>query len=231
VARLKTNAAEFVQGFGGFIQAVGPAVQAGAMPMDVVADLLTAFARNFKLGRQAEDALERLSKMRGATAPGADQAAQQQAAEAQAKQAEAQAKAQAEAQKQAMEAQKAERDFALSQRDLALREREQAFNEALQMQKLKEEEVARDQARKDALMPEREALQAAYEMQMRETATAMAALNQTLATQAEQQAQATMMQAQALSQLAQAMMAPKRVVRGADGRAVGVETAAPMGNA
>jgi hypothetical protein len=59
----------------------------------------------------------------------------------------------------------------------------------------------------------------------------MAALNQTLATQAEQQAQATMMQAQALSQLAQAMMAPKRVVRGADGRAVGVETAAPMGNA
>ncbi|MFN8992374.1 MAG: hypothetical protein ACK5X3_01700, partial [Pseudomonadota bacterium] len=54
VARLKTNAAEFVQGFGGFIQAVGPAVQAGAMPMDVVADLLTAFARNFKLGRQAE---------------------------------------------------------------------------------------------------------------------------------------------------------------------------------
>jgi hypothetical protein len=231
VARLKTNAAEFVQGFGGFIQAVGPAVQAGAMPMDVVADLLTAFARNFKLGRQAEDALERLSKMRGATAPGADQAAQQQAAEAQAKQAEAQAKAQAEAQKQAMEAQKAERDFALSQRDLALREREQAFNEALQMQKLKEEEVARDQARKDALMPEREALQAAYEMQMRETATAMAALNQTLATQAEQQAQATMMQAQALSRLAQAMMAPKRVVRGADGRAVGVETAAPMGNA
>jgi hypothetical protein len=231
VARLKTNAAEFVQGFGGFIQAVGPAVQAGAMPMDVVADLLTAFARNFKLGRQAEDALERMGKLAAQPAQGADQAAQQQAAEAQAAQAEAQAKAQAEAQKQAMEAQKAERDFALSQRDLALREREQAFNEALQMQKLKEEEVARDQARKDALMPEREALQAAYEMQMRETATAMAALNQTLATQAEQQAQATMMQAQALSQLAQAMMAPKRVVRGADGRAVGVETAAPMGNA
>ena len=48
---------------------------------------------------------------------------------------------------------------------------------------------------------------------------------QLFAAQADQQAQATMMQAQALSQLAQAMTAPKRVVRGNDGRAIGVETA------
>ena len=236
VARLKTNAAEFVQGFGGFITAVGPAVQAGVMPMDVVADLLTAFARNFKLGRQAEDALERLGKMAAQPAQGADQAAQQQAVDAQAeqqrvtmemqaKQAEAQAKAQADAQKQAIEAQKSERDFALKQRDLDLREREQVFNEALQIQQLKDSEMARAEGRKDAMVSEREAMLGENEAQMRELAAAMAALNQTLAAQAEQQAQATMMQAQALSQLAQAMTAPKRVVRGADGRAVGVETA------
>jgi len=240
VARLKTNAAEFVQGFGGFIQAVGPAVQAGAMPMDVVADLLTAFARNFKLGRQAEDALERMSKIAAQPAQQQDQGAaaeaqraaaeaqaeQQRAAmEMQAKEAETQAKAQAEAQKQAAEAQRADRDFALAQRELALKEREQVFNEALQMQQLKDAELDRAEARNDSKIQEREAMLGESEVQIRELAAAMAALNQTLAAQAEKQTQAAMMQAQALSQLAQAMMAPKRVVRGNDGRAIGVETA------
>lgn len=148
VARLKTNAAEFVQGFGGFIQAVGPAVQAGAMPMDVVADLLTAFARNFKLGRQAEDALERMGKLAAQPAPGADQAAQQQAAEAQAeqqrvamevqaKQAEAQAKMQIDGQKLAieqqrltLEAQIKNRELDIQQAELTLKAREIALREA-----------------------------------------------------------------------------------------------------
>ena len=231
VARLKTNAAEFVQGFGGFITAVGPAVQAGVMPMDVVADLLTAFARNFKLGRQAEDALERLGKIAAQPAQGADQAAQQQAADAQAAQAEAQAKAQADAQNQAMEAQKSERDFALKQRDLALKEREQAFNEALQMQQLKDAETAREEARRDALMPEREAVVQGNEVALGQLAMALAALGQSLEAMQQQQTNTAQIQLQALSQIAQAMTAPKRVVRGADGRAVGVETAPPMGNA
>lgn len=239
VARLKTNAAEFVQGFGGFIQAVGPAVQAGAMPMDVVADLLTAFARNFKLGRQAEDALERMGKMAAQPAPQQDQGAaakaqaeqQRVAMEMQAKQAEAQAKAQLEQEKLALEAQRLAMEAQIKEREIAVREAEVALKAQVETARLQDGQVARDQARKDALLPDREALLGENEAQMRELAAAMAALNQTLAAQAEQQAQATMMQAQALSQLAQAMMAPKRVVRGADGRAVGVETAAPMGNA
>jgi hypothetical protein len=61
VTRSQENAARFVEGFGAFIQAIGPAVQTGQFPPDVAADLLTAFSRSFKLGRQAEDALERLS--------------------------------------------------------------------------------------------------------------------------------------------------------------------------
>jgi len=66
VARAQANVGQFITGFGAFITAVGPAVQAGFMPIDVATDLLTAFARAFKLGRQAEDALERL----GQQAPG-----------------------------------------------------------------------------------------------------------------------------------------------------------------
>jgi hypothetical protein len=239
VARLKTNAAEFVQGFGGFITAVGPAVQAGVMPMDVVADLLTAFARNFKLGRQAEDALERLGKMAAQPAQGADQAAQQQAADAQAaqaeqqrvamemqfKQAEAQGKAQIEQAKLAMEQQRMEIDAKFKEREIGIREAEVALKAQVETARLQDGQQARAEGRKDAMVSEREALFGENEAQMREMAAALAALNQTMAMQAEQQAQTSMMQAQALSQLAQAMTAPKRVVRGADGRAVGVETA------
>jgi hypothetical protein len=214
VARLKTNAAEFVQGFGGFIQAVGPAVQAGAMPMDVVADLLTAFARNFKLGRQAEDALERMGKIAAQPAPQQDQGAA----------AEAQAKEQADTQKLAMEAQNADRDFALKQRELDLKEREAAFNEALQVQQLKDAEMARAEARRDALLPDREALMGENEANMRELAAALAALGQSLQAIQEQHARTAQVQAQALQQLAASMSAPKRVVRGPDGRAMGVET-------
>ena len=240
VARLKTNAAEFVQGFGGFIQAVGPAVQAGAMPMDVVADLLTAFARNFKLGRQAEDALERMSKIAAQPAPqqdeGAAAEAQRAAAEAQAeqqraamemqvKQAEAQAKAQLEQEKLALEAQRLAMEAQIKEREIAIREAEVALKAQIETARLQDGQVARTEARQDSKIQEREAMLGENEAQMRELAAAMAALNQTLAAQAEQQTQAAMMQAQALSQLAQAMMAPKRVVRGNDGRAIGVETA------
>jgi hypothetical protein len=98
VARAQQNAAQFVQGFGGFIAAIGPAVQAGAMPMDVVADLLTAFARSYKLGRQAEDALERLGQQARQPQPQGDDGAAAAQAEMQAAQMEAQ---QAQAQMQA----------------------------------------------------------------------------------------------------------------------------------
>lgn len=58
LSRSQENVSRFVQGIGSFIQAVGPAVQAGAMPKEVVVELLLSFARNFKLGRQAEAAIE-----------------------------------------------------------------------------------------------------------------------------------------------------------------------------
>lgn len=56
------NITQFVQGFGTFIQAVGPAVQAGFVPMKDAATLLKSFTRSFKLGRDAEDAIESLGE-------------------------------------------------------------------------------------------------------------------------------------------------------------------------
>jgi hypothetical protein len=239
VARLKTNAAEFVQGFGGFIQAVGPAVQAGAMPMDVVADLLTAFARNFKLGRQAEDALERMGKIAAQPAPQQDQGAaaeaqaeqQRLAMEMQAKQAETQAKAQLDQEKLALEAQRLTMEAQIKEREIAIREAELALKAQVENARLQDAQMARAEGRKDAMVFEREAIVSEREAmineseaKMRELAAALAALNQILEMMQQQQASTSQAQAQALAQLAASMTAPKRVVRGPDGRAMGVET-------
>jgi len=62
LSRAQQNIAGFVQGFGAFIQSVGPAVQAGMMPPEIAVKLLTAFARSFKLGREAESALDQWEK-------------------------------------------------------------------------------------------------------------------------------------------------------------------------
>jgi hypothetical protein len=232
VARLKTNAAEFVQGFGGFIQAVGPAVQAGAMPMDVVADLLTAFARNFKLGRQAEDALERMGKIAAQPAPQQDQGAaaeaqaeqQRVAMEMQVKQAETQAKAQLEQDKLALEAQRLAMEAQIKEREIAIQEAELALKAQVENARLQDGQIARAEGRKDAMVSEREAMMNESEAKMRELAAALAAVGQRLEAMQQQQASTSQMQAQALAQLAASMSAPKRVVRGPDGRAMGVET-------
>lgn len=58
VQRAQQQAGQFIQGAGTFFQAIGPAVQAGAMPPDVAIKLFMGLARPFKLGKQAEDALD-----------------------------------------------------------------------------------------------------------------------------------------------------------------------------
>jgi hypothetical protein len=94
VQRQQENVAGFVQGFGSFIQAIGPAVQGGQMPMPVAAEMMKSFSRAFKLGRSVEDALEAMPTEQP---PQADPAAAAQAAE--------QAKAQAAMQMKQMEMQ------------------------------------------------------------------------------------------------------------------------------
>lgn len=58
VAQAQQNGSQFLQGLGAYFQAVGPAVQTGAMPPNVSIKLLMGLARPFKLGKQAEDAMD-----------------------------------------------------------------------------------------------------------------------------------------------------------------------------
>jgi hypothetical protein len=52
---------QFLEGTAAFMSAVGPAVVQGFFPADVAVEVYTAFSRNFRLGKQAEDALDRLA--------------------------------------------------------------------------------------------------------------------------------------------------------------------------
>lgn len=150
------NMARFVEGFSAFTNAVGPAVQAGVMPMDVVTDLLTGFARNFKLGRQAEDALERLSKQAPEQRPNpraeveqqrmqAEQAAKQE--EMQLRQAENEQKMQLEQAKRAedMQFQRETRDMERQDRhmEMEMRRRENAEKMAFEKRKFDGTEAGR----------------------------------------------------------------------------------------
>lgn len=60
VVRNQEQMALFLQGTAQYLQAVGPMVQQGIVPAGEAVKLFTAFARAFKLGKQAEDTLEAL---------------------------------------------------------------------------------------------------------------------------------------------------------------------------
>lgn len=96
----------FLAGTGQYAQAMAGAVQQfGPQIMPVMAEVYTAFARKFKLGKQAEDALDKLSSM-------AQQAAQQPP-KPDPEQQKAEAEMQAQREKHQMDAQSAQQKAAL----------------------------------------------------------------------------------------------------------------------
>jgi hypothetical protein len=125
----------FLAGTAQFAQAAaGAAAQFGPGSLPVMAEVYTAFARKFKLGKQAEDALDKLSQMaqEAAQAPPEetppDPAVQKAEAEMQVMQAKAQmegqslqAKAAHDQQMAALEMQKMQLDIQIKQIDLEIK--------------------------------------------------------------------------------------------------------------
>ena len=58
--RAQEQMTAFLQGTAAYMQAVGPAIQSGRLPAGPAVEIYAAFARNFQLGKSAEDALDRL---------------------------------------------------------------------------------------------------------------------------------------------------------------------------
>jgi hypothetical protein len=207
----KQAATEFLTAMGNYMASSLPMAQQAPELLPVVGQGAVFLARRFRAGRQLEGAIEQAFQA-------LEQRAQQMAQQPQQQQPDAaMLKAQADEKRLAME-----NDF--KARELALREQEFRLNAGLKAQEMNMREAEMMQSRKDALLPDREAMLGENEAQMRELAAALAALGQSLQVMQQQQASTAQMQAQALAQLAASMTAPKRVVRGPDGRAMGVET-------
>jgi hypothetical protein len=61
----KQNRIEFVTAITGFIEKVGPQVQAGMIPPQVATELLGFAVRGFKVGRTLEDTIDEMSQQKG----------------------------------------------------------------------------------------------------------------------------------------------------------------------
>ncbi len=89
LARNQEQMKGFLEGTAQFAQSVGPLVAEGGMPPDIAIEVFSAFSRSFRLGKQAEDALDRWAdearKARENPGPSNDPAAEAAQAEAQAK--------------------------------------------------------------------------------------------------------------------------------------------------
>jgi hypothetical protein len=244
VQKAQQQAGQFIQGAGTFFQAIGPAVQTGAMPPDVAIKLFMGLARPFKLGKQAEDALDaweqettakiEQQKQQPPQPPPPDPAIVKAQMDMQAKQAELQQSGQIEQQKLqidaqdragkseiekarlAMEAQFKERELAIREREAAIKEREAEVRASLEYTKIQDGQAARHEQREDAraeaLMPEREKMVAEGQARVGQIEEVVGELRE---------AQGAIVEA--VQGLAQMATAPRRIVRGADGKAAGVE--------
>jgi hypothetical protein len=136
----------FVQGTAQYMQAAMGAVQAGMEPEPLI-EIYSAFARNFKLGKQAEDALDRMGEKARAPKPPQppkpDPEMEKVKGELAMKQADMQLKAQSDQAKMQLDAQAKQQDAALAgqkmQADMAMQERKFEFEARLAEQRLAQE--------------------------------------------------------------------------------------------
>jgi hypothetical protein len=207
----KQAATEFLTAMGNYMASSLPMAQQAPELLPVIGQGAVFLARRFRAGRQLEGSIE-------ASFQALEQRAQQMAQQPQQQQPDpAMLKAQADQQRLAMEGE-------IKGRELMLREQELTFNADLKAREMGLREAEMMQSRKDALLPDREALVQGNEGALTQLAASLAALGQSLEMMQQQQTDTAQIQMQALAQLAASMTAPKRVVRGPDGRAMGVET-------
>lgn len=125
MTRQRGEAAEFLQATSTYFSAMAAPIQAAPALGSPIAELYGGFARNFNLGKQAEDAIDSLVEMAQAASKQAQQPDQQPSPEAQKAQAEVQ-KMQGEMQRDqakfAHEQRMAAADYEIKQLDLAIRQ-------------------------------------------------------------------------------------------------------------
>lgn len=151
LARSQENMSMFLQGTAQYIQATAPAVQANIISKKAAVVIYSAFARNYKLGKSAEDALATLE----------DEAAKAEGQPDPAQQAQQQAQ-QAEQQKMQFEMDKMQQQAALDKQSKEMDMQMKREEHDLQMQKMQADMAFREQElafkERELAMKERSAL-------------------------------------------------------------------------
>ncbi len=167
--RAQEQMSQFVTATGTFMQALAPMIQGGFFPVDTAAVLYQSFCRQFRLGKQAEDALDSLVQ-RAAQAQAQKEAnpppdpAQQ---ELQLKQAEMQIKAQGEQQKMGLDAQKHEQDMAFRAQEHEQKLALEAQKQQMEFEFQKQQADAQIQLQRDQMFNENHNKAADRKMQVR----------------------------------------------------------------
>jgi hypothetical protein len=252
LTRSQQNISTFIQGFGQFVQSVGPAVQMGAMPGPIAVKLLQSFSRPFKLGREAEAVMDEWAKMLEQQAaqppqpPPPNPELEMKKAENDAKIKDMDERRTADIAERAarfnMDRDNADRDFKLREQEHGLK-REQMTQQKEQADrqiavdtwsKAQDREHASGMAR-EKMAGDYEAKRAADESKAAEKAeggASMAALAKGLQQQGEAIAKGLADQGQqfaaGMDTLAKAMMSEQEIVRGEDGRVAGARRRPPQ---
>ena len=234
----KQDRLQFMQAFGGFLQQALPVGQASPELVPVMMDLLKYGVQAFKAARPLEGtidaATEQLKQM--AAQPRENPAAQQAQMEAQAEQAKSQMLMQIE---QAKLQQSAQVEALKAQNDQQLEQMKQQFEAQLAQQKIAAEQqmakykadldaatkvmVARISANPGLDIPALEQQQAVTERVMQDLGGEVRQAMQNLVTLYGQMASSNAENMKGVRTALATLTAPKRIVRGPDGRAVGVE--------
>ncbi len=126
----------FLAGTAQFVQGMTAGAQLAPMLLPTMVEVYSAFARNFKLGKQAEDALDKLSQMAPQMAQMAEQASQEnpEAKKIEAEQKRMEMQSQADQRKAELEMQKMQLEMQIKQVDVQIKREElQIKREAMQM--------------------------------------------------------------------------------------------------
>ena len=234
----KQDRLQFMQAFGGFLQQALPVGQASPELVPVMMDLLKYGVQAFKAARPLEGtidaATEQLKQM--AAQPRENPAAQQAQIEAQAEQAKSQMLMQIE---QAKLQQSAQVEALKAQNDQQLEQMKQQFEAQLAQQKIAAEQqmakykadldaatkvmVARISANPGLDIPALEQQQTVTERVMQDMGGEVRQAMQNLVALYGQMASSNDENMKGVRTALATLTAPKRIVRGPDGRAVGVE--------
>jgi flagellar biosynthesis GTPase FlhF len=237
-AQMKRDRMEFLQAFGGFLQQALPVGQASPEMIPVMMELLKFGVQAFKAARPLEGQLEQTAEQikQAAGQPRPDPAAEAAQAQAQMEtqkfQAEQQAKAAEMQQEMQIEQMKAQNEMQLEQmrqqfeaqlKTQELAQKEQAERFKAELDAATRVMVARIQANPGLDIPMLEAQQAVSERVVQDMGAEVKAAMDRLAMLYENMAAANTENMQGIRSAMSALSAPKRIIRGPDGRAVGVE--------